>query len=126
MSIENPNTGLSPGARGMAERYVDTMIRTESLIARGLYWIAVFLTLLMVGWAGLIVNQTLNTGNWRDGMLYTAICLGIAALFYFLGWGWRWLWSGRADHLFGRKKYAAPGRLESARQKVAAVFSSVP
>src|SRR5262245_45162402 len=119
MATENTESGLLPGASRIAERYVATTIRVESFMARGMYWIAAFVALLLVVWAGLIVNQTLHTGNWREGVLYTAILLAIAAFIYFLGWGWRWLWSGRTDNLFGRKKYTPPGRVEDARQKAA-------
>jgi hypothetical protein len=82
--------------------------------------------LLVVAWTGLIVNEAAHTGNWNEGLLYTAIMLAIASLVYFLGWGWRWLWSGRTDHLFGKKKFAAPGRLENGRQKITAIFSVTP
>lgn len=126
MSVENPNSGLSAGASRITERYVAGTIQVESFVSRGLYWFAVFVALIPLAWAGLIVNKVRQNGNWSEGLLYTAILLAIAAFIYLLGWGWRWLWSGRVDHLFGRKKYAAPGKLEAARQKVAAVFVFVP
>ncbi len=123
MSVENPN---SAGARRIAERYVGTTIQVESLISRGLYWLAVLVALIPLGWTGLIINQAAHTRNWSEGILYTAILLAIAAFIYLLGWGWRWLWSGRVDHLFGRKKYGAAGRLEAIRQKIAVVFAVMP
>jgi hypothetical protein len=126
MPIEIPKSGLTPGASAVVERYVGTNIKAESWIARGWYWVAVLVALLVVAWAGLIVNQAAHTGNWNEGLLYTAIVLAIASIVYFLGWGWRWLWSGRTDHLFGRKKFATPGRLEDGRQKITAVFSLTP
>jgi hypothetical protein len=123
MPIENADKGLIPGAGHVVERYVATTIRVESVIARGLYWCSVLLALLMLCWAGLIVNQAVRAGSWHDGLVYTSILLALAGFVYFLGWGWRWLWSGRTDNLFGRKKYTAPGRLEAGRQQVAAVLS---
>jgi hypothetical protein len=123
MSIDNAPSGPSSGASRLAERFVDTTIRTESLLARGMYWVWALIALLLLGWAGLCINQAVQTGKWRDGLLYAAILCAVAAVVYFLGWGWRWLWSGRNDHLFGRKRYTTPGRLDDARQKVATVVS---
>jgi hypothetical protein len=123
MPIDNAQGGPSSGASRLAERYVATTIRVESLVARGLYWTWTLIALLLLGWAGLCLNQAAHTGKWRDGVLYAAILCAVAAVVYVLGWGWRWLWSGRADHLFGHKSYTAPGRLEDVRQKVATVLS---
>ena len=126
MSIENPNSGLSQAASRFTDRYVAGAIRVESFISRGLYWLAVLVALIPLAWSGLIINQVRQNGNWREGLLYTAILLAIAAGIYLLGWGWRWLWSGRVDHLFGSKKYGAPGKLEDTRQKIASVFVFIP
>jgi hypothetical protein len=73
--------------------------------------------------AGLCINQAVQTARWRDGRFYRAILCAVAAAVYALGWGWRWLWSGRADHLFKRKRYTTPGRVEDVRQQVATVLS---
>jgi len=123
MPIKNADDGPLPGAGRVVERYVTTTIKVESLMARGLYWISALIALLSLAWAGLIINQSVRTGEWHDGLVYTAILLAVAGFVYFLGWGWRWLWSGRTDNLFGRKKYTAPGRLDGARQKVVTVLS---
>jgi hypothetical protein len=123
MPIKNANDGSLPGASPVVERFVATSIKVESLMARGLYWISALIALLMVGWVGLIINEAVRIGNWRDGLVYTPALLAVAGFVYFLGWGWRWLWSGRTDNLFGRKKYTAPGRLDGARQKIVTVLS---
>jgi hypothetical protein len=123
MSIDNAQGGLPSGGGRLAERYVATTIRVESLLARGMYWFWTLIALVLLGWAGLCIDQAAQTGRWRDGLLYAAILCAAAAAVYLLGWGWRWLWSGRADHVFGHKRYTAPGRLEDARQKVATILS---
>jgi hypothetical protein len=126
MPIEIPKAGLTPGASALAERYVAANVKAESWIARGWYWLATLIALLVLVWAALIVNQAAHTGKWGEGVTYTAIMLAVAGFVYFLGWGWRWLWSGRTDHLFGRKKFASSGQLESARVKIVTVFSLTP
>ena len=123
MSINNAQGGPPSGAGRLAERYVATTIRVESLLSRGMYWFWTSISLLLLAWAGLCINQAVQTGNWRDGLLYAAILCAVAAAVYLLGWGWRWLWSGRSDNLWGRKRYTAPGRLDDARTKVATVLS---
>jgi hypothetical protein len=48
MPIEIPKSGLTPGASAVVERYVGANIKAESWIARGGYWVAALVALLVV------------------------------------------------------------------------------
>jgi hypothetical protein len=126
MAGKNAEISSASGAGGLAERYVTTTIKVESLLARGMYWVSALLALLIFAFGAWTLIHSVQNGKVHEGLVYGSIVLAVAAFVYFLGWGWRWLWSGRTDNFFGRKTYTAPGRLEAARQKVVTVFSFFP
>ena len=80
MASKNAQVPSAPGAGGLAERYVTTTIKVESLLARGMYWVSVFLALLIFAFGAWTVIHSVQNGKMHDGLVYGPIVLAVAAL----------------------------------------------
>lgn len=113
-------TGTSGFVQAMVLRRTRIDVQVESVVARGIYWFAV---LAALGFCGLVAWLMVVSGFARDNLLLAPAGLGIALVFYVVGWTWRWLWTGRTDHLFAAARRTPPGRLDEMRKNVTSLLA---